>query len=233
MPSGLQPLVYTGDLTEQALADPNNTHAILIDLVGDHKEVLEIGPATGYMTRVLVERHRCRVTGFEVNTLAAARARRYLYNLIIGNLEDPDDLAEIEGQYDVVLIADVIEHLAWPEIPLHSLRKHLRFDGRLIVSVPNVAHWSMRRSLLFGRWDLDERGLMDRTHLRWYTQKTARDLLISAGYRIKLHRCSYAFPAHWRLNFGQRLAAWAQKRRMPQAFDGLFAIQHIIVAVLE
>lgn len=225
--------VYTGALTQAALADPNNTHAILLRWVGRDKDVLEIGPATGYMSRVMAGPQNCRVVGFEIDAGAAAQAAPYLQRLILGNLENPADLAQIDGTFDVILIADVAEHLVEPRLALETFRTHLKPDGRLIVSIPNVAHWSVRRSLLQGRWDLTDRGLMDRTHLRWYTRSTATELLESVGYRILSRRCSYVFPAHWRFNSGPRLAAWAQARAMPAAWDGLFAIQHLFLAALD
>lgn len=221
--------VYSGLLTEAALADTNNTHAILLQLVGDHQVVLEIGPATGYMTRVLVERQHCQVTGFEINAEAAALARPFLQQLIVGDLENESDLAHLTGQFDVILIGDVLEHLAEPNIPLRAFHDHLHLTGRLIISLPNVAHWTIRRSLLRGQWDLTDRGVMDRTHLRWYTRRTAMALLYSNGYRVRQRRASYIFPGHRRLGL-KRLAIWAQTRAMPGAFDDLFAIQHILVA---
>ncbi|MGE5139003.1 MAG: class I SAM-dependent methyltransferase [Rudaea sp.] len=221
--------VYGGTLTEEALSDPNNTHAILLRLIGKEKDVLEIGPATGYMTRVLAGRERCRVTGFELSRVMAEEARPYLHKLIVGDLENQADVAKIDGQFDVALLADVLEHLVEPLQPLRELREHLRPEGRLIASVPNVAHWSVRHALLAGRWDLTDRGIMDRTHLRWYTRRTAVALIRSAGYRVVWRGASYVFPWHWRLG-GPRVAAWAQRRSMPAAFDDLFAIQHIFVA---
>lgn len=223
--------IYGGALDDAALADPNNTHTILLQLVGDNRDVLEVGCATGYMTRVLSERQHCRVTGFEINAVAASSAQPYLRALIVGNLENPDDLAQVSGQFEVLLMADVIEHLACPELSLRGLRRSLRAGGRLIASLPNVAHWSVRRALLFGKWELADRGIMDRTHLRWYTRRTATSLIESAGYRVMQHRASYVFPAHGRFHLGQRYAAWAQRRIMPRAFDNLFALQHIFVAV--
>lgn len=223
--------VYDGTLTASALADPNNTHAILLRLVGNDKAVLEIGPATGYMTRVMTQMQNCRVTALEKDAQAAAEAAPYLQSLIVGDLENSRDLENIEGEFDVVLIADVLEHLAFPDPALCVLHDHLRPGGHLIVSIPNVAHWSVRRALLSGRWELQDRGLMDRTHLRWYTRRSAMALLGSTGYHIIQRRCSYVFPAHWRLGWGPRLAAWAQGRSMSPAFDELFGIQHIFVAV--
>lgn len=223
--------IYEGVLTAAALADPNNTHTILLQLIGRERTVLEVGCATGYMTRVLVEQQNCRVTGFEINGEAAAGAKPFLQRLIVGDLENPVDVSHIQSQFDVILIADVIEHLAMPQEPLRTLRHLLNDKGRLIISLPNVAHWSIRRALLFGQWDLTDRGVMDRTHLRWYTRDTAVALLESAGYRVVQHRASYVFPAHGRFGWGQRVAAWAQAHTILSVFDALFAIQHIFVFI--
>ncbi len=194
------------------------------------QEILEIGCATGYMTRALVECSRCRVTGFEINPRVASAVQPYLQKLIIGDLEKPADVARIQEQFDVILIADVLEHVAWPEVPLRILRHHLAPSGRLILSLPNVAHWTVRQALLLGKWDLTERGIMDRTHLRWYTRKTAQVLIESCGFRLITRRASYVFPAHWHAGWGQKSAAWAQCHRMPRFLDDLFAVQHIFVA---
>ncbi len=223
--------IYRGELTNAALADCNNTHTILLELIGKYRSVLEVGCATGYLTRILSEHNRCRVTGFEINPIAAETARPYLQNLIIGNLENPADVRRVQNRFDVIVMADVIEHLALPEVPLRTLHDSLAPGGQLLVSIPNVAHWTIRRMLLLGKWELADRGIMDRTHLRWYTHKTAYQLIEACGYRIIKHRASYIFPAHWRANWGHRFAVWAQRRSMPRFFDDLFAVQHIFVAV--
>lgn len=224
--------IYDGTITQSALDDPNNTHGILLNLVGNNRDVLEIGCATGYMTRVMVERQNCRVVGFEINEEAGTLARPYLQRLITGNLENQTDLAKIEETFDVILIADVLEHLVRPEALLNNLRKHLSpGKGWIVCSVPNVAHWSIRRALLLGRWDLTEKGIMDRSHLRWFTRRTTTDLLESSGYKIHTYKCSYVFPGHWRFGVGAKLAVWAQSRTMPGWFNDLFAIQHIFMAL--
>lgn len=222
----MQP-IYTGTVTAAALGDPNNTHSILLRLVPDGSSVLELGCATGYLTRILVEQKGCTVTGFEINETAAQQARPFLHQLFLGDLENSSDVAQIDGIFDVILIADVLEHLQNPDQALGLLRPYLAPKGRLVVSLPNVAHWSVRRLLLSGNWNLTDRGLMDRTHLRWFTRKTAQNLLRSAGFNIVGRRVSYGFPAHWRFGFGQRVATLAQRRTMPGQFDDLFAIQHI------
>ncbi len=74
--------VYDGTITQSALDDPNNTHSILLNLIGNNCDVLEIGCATGYMTRVMVERQNCRVVGFEINEKAGILAKPYLQRLL-------------------------------------------------------------------------------------------------------------------------------------------------------
>lgn len=222
--------IYVGDLTQQALQDSNNTHTILLNWIVDNSRVLEIGCATGYMTRVLTAQKSCIVDGFEINEEAAEQARPFLNRLWVGNLEDKADLGQIDGLYDVVLVADVFEHLCHPELVLSQLRQHLLPGGDVLISLPNVAHWSVRRALLFGRWDLTDRGLMDRTHLRWFTRSTAEAMIRQAGFSVERRRASYAFPAHWRAQLGPCVAAFAQKRNMPPWFDDLFAVQHLFQA---
>ena len=86
--------------------------------------------------------------------------------------------------FDRVLFMDVLEHLRRPEQLLEQCRALLKANGRVVVSVPNVANLTVRLGLLFGRWQYAERGIMDRTHMRFYTRKTARRLLEAAGFRV-------------------------------------------------
>ena len=95
------------------------------------------------------------------------------------------ELAQVEGAFDLALALDVLEHSADPEGLLADLASRLRPGGTALVSVPNVAHWSMRASLLAGRFDYAERGILDRTHLRFFTRATFLDLLAGVGLRVE------------------------------------------------
>ena len=86
--------------------------------------------------------------------------------------------------FDRVLLLDVLEHLRNPEQILRQSHEVLKPDGLLIVSLPNIANIHVRLMLLFGRFDYAERGIMDKTHLRFFTRKTARRMLESNGYSI-------------------------------------------------
>src|SRR5262249_39702773 len=87
-------------------------------------------------------------------------------------------------EFDKILLMDVLEHLPHPERVLEACRELLTPQGTVLVSVPNVANITVRLALLFGRFNYTERGILDRTHLRFYTRRTARRFLESCGFRV-------------------------------------------------
>ena len=158
--------------------------ANIVRLVGEEKRVLELGPATGYMSRVLRDRG-CAVTGIELDSGMADAARKHLDSLIVGDLEALDLAAELTGQrFDAILAADVLEHLKDPLRVLRELRPFLDDGGYLVASVPNVAHGSVRLALLEGSFPYSERGLLDFTHLRFFTRESLGVLMDSAGFVV-------------------------------------------------
>lgn len=221
---------YDGVLSEDALGDPNNAHGQMLAWVQPGLDVLEIGCATGYMSRVLAGHYRCRVTGFERNKAAAQLALPYLVDLVVGDLERQQDRDKVDRQFDIVIVGDVLEHLAEPEPVLTWLVSRLVVHGKMIVSLPNVAHWSIRRNLLRGRWDVTETGLMDGTHLRWYTRGSAEAMLLAAGLRIIEHKSIYLFPARWQARLAPPIARWARRHSIPAPIDNVIACQHLFLA---
>jgi 2-polyprenyl-3-methyl-5-hydroxy-6-metoxy-1,4-benzoquinol methylase len=155
----------------------------LLEWVGVGKRVLEVGCSTGYMSRDLAERGCC-VIGIEVDPIAAERARAYCQAVYVLNLDAPDWIESLpERGFDVVLLADVLEHLVMPNETLLQLRGLLNSDGALVISLPNVVHWITRLKILFGQFNYEPWGTLDHTHLRFFTTKTARALIEAAGYR--------------------------------------------------
>lgn len=175
------------DLPERIDLDrlnPNHAHAIILRQIPPGVRVLDVGCATGYLGRYLTEEQGCTVDGVEYDLQAAEIARQYYRRVWVGDVEDEVLLADIPGPYDVVMCPAVLEHLARPDLVLRRLRRLIAPGGFLIASLPNVAHWSVRWKLLRGRWDYTEYGLLDRTHLRFYTLRTAQELLENVGYRV-------------------------------------------------
>lgn len=164
------------------LEDRNNSHTLMVELVGSNKKVLDVGCANGYLAKVLGERG-CSVSGVEYDAAAAEEARPHLEQLVVGDLETLDLTAELgTGRFDVVVFGDVLEHLRDPLPVLKQARDLLAPGGYVVISIPNVAHGSVRLSLLQGRFDYGPLGLLDETHIRFFTRDNLRALLRDAGF---------------------------------------------------
>jgi 2-polyprenyl-3-methyl-5-hydroxy-6-metoxy-1,4-benzoquinol methylase len=172
---------YQGEID---LSCENNSHTQLIKLTGQNKTVLEIGPATGYVTRVLKERG-CSVTGVEYSPEMARHASLYCDRIITGDIEQIDfDKTFVQDRFDTILFGDVLEHLKDPQAILHQVRGILRPKGYVVASIPNVAHGSVRFSLLRGMFPYSDEGILDRTHLRFFTYQTLIEMFDQAGFCI-------------------------------------------------
>ena len=160
------------------------SHHFCLDAVPDNSRVLEFGTATGYMTRILKEEKGCRVTGFEYSPEAAERAAPYCDRVIVGDIEDFSLWEGLEPVYNRATFADVLEHLRDPVRVLAQTRHILAPNGSVIITLPNIAHWTIRRDLLRGRFDYADYGIMDKTHLRFFTEKTFRAMIAEANFTI-------------------------------------------------
>jgi 2-polyprenyl-3-methyl-5-hydroxy-6-metoxy-1,4-benzoquinol methylase len=162
--------------------DSNSSHALMLRLVGANKKVLDVGCASGYLARALGERG-CRVSGVEFDPAAAQEAAPALEKIVVGDLDEIDLPAEFAGsQFDVVVFGDVLEHLRNPLPLLRSVRGMLAPGGAVVISVPNIAHGDVRLSLLQGRFDYRDLGLLDSTHIRFFTRESLRSFLEDAGF---------------------------------------------------
>jgi SAM-dependent methyltransferase len=124
----------------------------------------------------------CKVVGVEVDPVAAEHARKFADHVLVGDLATLDLAAELgEGRFDVLVFGDVLEHLADPLDALRRTRPLLRPGGHVVVSVPNIAHGDVRLALLSGRFEYRPLGLLDSTHIRFFTWDSLRELLRDAG----------------------------------------------------
>lgn len=161
---------------------PNDSHAIMLELIGPASRVLDVGCATGYLAEALRSRGST-VSGIEFDPDAGRRALPFLDKLVVGDL-DSLDLAEefAPASFDVIVFGDVLEHLKDPLSALRRARPLLAPGGAVVISIPNVAHGSLRLALLQGRWEYHDTGLLDRTHIRFFTRSTLLALLHDAGF---------------------------------------------------
>jgi 2-polyprenyl-3-methyl-5-hydroxy-6-metoxy-1,4-benzoquinol methylase len=162
-------------------AADNNPHSYAIRFVGSGHRVLEVGCSVGHVTEHLVAAGNT-VVGVEIDPDAAEHARRFAERVHVLDL-DVTPLSKVESdRFDVILLGDVLEHLRNPSGVLRDLTSLLEPDGRLVVSVPHVGHIDVRLMLLQGRWAYQDDGLLDRTHLRWFTRQSLREMLAEAGF---------------------------------------------------
>lgn len=160
------------------------THEAIIEMIRPSSRVLEMGCATGYVTQALKERLGCSVCGVEIAADQAALAEQFAERVVVGDIGSPDTWGSVGGDYDYVIFADVLEHLSDPWEALRRTSGVLRSNGRVIASIPNVASYKVRKDLVLGRFDYTDYGILDNTHLRFFTPKTARALFAETGYDI-------------------------------------------------
>ena len=159
----------------------NNAHSLALSLVGFNKRVLEVGCSTGYFTKVLVERG-CDVVGMEIDPGAAEKAEAWAERVVVGNLDELHVWDEVKDEsFDVVVMGDVLEHLREPLASLRQAVRKLKPSGFVVTSLPNIAHGDVRIALLNGRFRYNETGLLDRTHVHFFTLETIRQLMFEAG----------------------------------------------------
>jgi methionine biosynthesis protein MetW len=155
----------------------------------DSRRILDIGCGAGALGRALRWREERYVAGIEKSDSAALRARQRLDQVWAGSCEEIlPQLAD--HSFDAVILADILEHLQQPEDLLQEVHRVLTDDGVLVVSLPNVGHWSVIQQLLQGEFRMEEAGILDRTHLRFYTRRSAERLLVGAQFQILAHRGS-------------------------------------------
>lgn len=165
---------------------PGSSHDVLekrIRTLPPGLRVLDVGFGAGFLARRI--RDRCTfLAGIELDPEAAREGAPHFDRPIVGNL-----LEELRGPwettFDLIVAGDVLEHVPDPGVPLGILRTLLAPGGLLLVSLPNVANVTIRLGLLFGRFRYRERGILDGTHLRFFTRESGGALLRAAGFRVE------------------------------------------------
>ncbi|MGP1683044.1 MAG: class I SAM-dependent methyltransferase [Giesbergeria sp.] len=207
---------------------------LLVGMVPHGARVLDVGCGDGTMSVMLRDHRNATVVGLEPNPerAAAALAR----GLTVLQMELNGSVIEQTSEFDVVLFADVLEHMTDPLAALEAVSRMLLPGGVVVASVPNVAHWTVRLNLLRGRFDYSEVGIMDSMHLRWFTRASFLRLFEAAGYSVVEARAStglwvwdYKCRWPWRW-FSDSRRKWIVQRAAAK-WPTLFGYQHIVKAV--
>lgn len=163
--------------------DPHSSHSVILARLGDGRgrRALDVGAADGFLSERLTAQG-WSVTALERDPALAARAHGRCKEVVVADLEGAPPM--LNGPFETIVYGDVLEHLSEPRTALVALNRTLAPGGTVIVSVPNVAHLWMRLSLMLGRFDYTDRGILDRTHLRFFTRRTFMAFLRDAGLTV-------------------------------------------------
>jgi 2-polyprenyl-3-methyl-5-hydroxy-6-metoxy-1,4-benzoquinol methylase len=185
--------------------------------------VLEVGCGNGATLDWLRRNDRCgRTVGIEIDPLAADDARHRVDRVLCGDAVQLLDEAADEAPFDLLLCLDVLEHLVDPWHFVARLSRLLTPDGVLIASLPNVRHWRVVADLAVrGRWRYRSSGVLDRTHLRFFTRESAIELFDGSGLRVR--RCIASRPPRGSAGW------WGRQLTLGAAAD-LFAVQFLLSA---
>ena len=174
----------------------------MLEFIPAHiSSVLEVGCGSGAFGALVKQQRGCRYTGVELMEHAAEQARSRLDEVVVANIEQVS-LPFPHSSFDCLVCNDVLEHLVDPWNALKTLTGFLRPGGYIVISLPNVRFSEVVKNLVIRkRWEYEEEGVLDRTHLRFFTESSIRSLIESAGLDVLqmhgLNPINYA----WRLQF--------------------------------
>jgi predicted TPR repeat methyltransferase len=210
-----------------------SSHRILIDLIRRYSTpggtLLDLGAAGGELGAA-VRGQFTRTLGFEYDVDRLLQLKEHFDHAVIADLET---VRRLPKRVHAIVLADIIEHLRDSTAILRCVREALADDGRLFLSVPNIANITVRLGLLFGVFEYRDRGILDYTHLRFFTMRTIRREVENAGFRIVAVRGSSVpirliigrFTPDPLLRLGEKVLTW-----ITRVWRALFAYQIIIVA---
>jgi 2-polyprenyl-3-methyl-5-hydroxy-6-metoxy-1,4-benzoquinol methylase len=211
---------------------PGSSHDLLrrrIQALPPGLRLLDLGAAGGHLGRAV--RDRCAyLAGVEPDPDLPASCREGYDDW---RAKDALSAGDWGAPFDAVVCADVLEHLPRPEELLARIHAWLRPRGTLLVSVPNVANLTVRAALVAGRFPYADRGILDRTHLRFYTRRSARELISAAGFRVRAMSATampyeLAIPALGRQPLSGPVRAFASASA--RIWPALFGYQSVIEA---
>lgn len=165
--------------------EPNQGVLKLFKKVGSNKKVLDVGCGYGNLGEILKKQNNY-VIGLDINQYAVEKAKNRIDEAYCCNIIQQEDFAFLKKEdFDLIIFADVLEHLYDPWAILKKFSQYLKSGGYLIVSLPNITAWLIRLKLLFGKFDYQETGILDKTHIRFFNKKNAKKLIQSCDFEIE------------------------------------------------
>lgn len=169
-----------------------NSLSLIVEQLQENSEVLEFGPATGRLTKYMQEALACQVDIVEIDPSGFERAVKYARDGVLGDIETMEWEQVFAGRtYDFIIFADVLEHLRNPGAVLAAVKKYLKKDARILMSVPNVAHNSLVYNLLHNEFQYNAIGLLDETHIHLFTYHSLQKMVRDCGYCVTREQATY------------------------------------------
>ena len=207
----------------------NAGNDFVLQLVPDAAQsVLDIGCGAGDNARRLHRQDRV-IDGITLSEMEAESARQYCRNVLLHNLEDGLP-SELDKSYDVILCSHVIEHICFPEKLLKDAKRVLNVNGFLIVALPNIFWWKTRIPLIIGRFEYMPSGIMDETHFRWYSFRSAQKLLVKNGFDVVAASVEGHFPLGFLRKYCPKSILSKMDRSSCRMFPALFGNQMVFLA---
>jgi SAM-dependent methyltransferase len=149
-------------------------------------QLIEVGCSSGALAREFKKAHPgCRYLGVDIDPSYASLARRYCDETLTANIEEVgDSFFNAQQDRDCWIFGDTLEHLKDPWRVLKSIRRVIPDEGCVVACIPNAQHWSLQVKLSIGQFRYEDSGLLDRTHLRWFTRATMNELFAETGFQI-------------------------------------------------
>lgn len=183
--------------------ETENSLSLIVKHLRKNAEVLEFGPATGRLTKYMAQELHCAVDIVELDPEGYGKALQYARDGVLGDIEALEWEESFQGRvYDFIIFADVLEHLRNPQAIVKKVKKYLKQGGRLLFSVPNVAHNSVIYNLLCNEFQYNAVGLLDDTHIHFFAYHSIRRMIRECGYYIASEEATYIrevpgeFPNH-------------------------------------
>src|SRR6185369_625943 len=188
-----------GKYTHEVDMNSDNSAAQILRNVTPNSTVLEFGPASGYMTKYMKEILNCKTYIVEFDYDDGMEASKYADHYMVGpSIGDIENYQWIywTGPFDHIIFADVLEHLRDPWKALNKAKDLLKEDGSILISIPNIGHNSVIIDLINGKFNYRETGLLDNTHLRFFTRESLTKMVEEAGLYVAKEINTYCAVEH-------------------------------------
>lgn len=215
--------------------EENSSNKWAYDKIKKESKILEIGSSNGRLTKHLKEELNCSVDIIEINAEAGASAEKFARKAYLGseegNIESLKCIQSLgEETYDYIVLLDVLEHLLKPEAVLQQLKSHLNDNGSILISIPNIAHNSIIINLMQNKFEYTELGILDNTHLHFFTNSSFKELVEHLGFYIADNAAVQKLVGDTEIKNSYReipreVAAYLRTREQADVYQTLFELK--------